>query len=135
MEMAQFSVLINCRKCNQSAFVDRADAIASDSMQCPLPRCGHVWCKKCQQTIENNVEHSCDGSKEFENLVQQKQWKYCPSCRTPIEKQFGCNHLSCIVPGCNTHFCYGCGVTINRTAVPSEIVAGKTAHFRTCRLH
>ncbi|KAI5984031.1 hypothetical protein EDD15DRAFT_1809092 [Pisolithus albus] len=135
MEMAQFSVLINCRKCNQSAFVDRADAIASDNMRCPLPRCGHVWCKKCQQTIENNVEHSCDGSKEFENLVQQKQWKYCPSCRTPIEKQFGCNHLSCIVPGCNTHFCYGCGVTINRTAVPSEIMAGKTAHFRTCRLH
>ncbi|KAI6161833.1 hypothetical protein EDD17DRAFT_648441 [Pisolithus thermaeus] len=135
MEMAQFSVLINCRKCNQSAFVDRADVIASDRMQCPAPRCGHVWCKKCQQTIENNVEHSCDGSKEFENLVQQQNWKYCPSCRTPIEKQFGCNHLSCIVPGCNTHFCYACGVTINRTAVPSEIMAGKSAHFRTCRLH
>ncbi|KAI6126545.1 hypothetical protein F5141DRAFT_1081609 [Pisolithus sp. B1] len=135
MEMAQFSVLINCRKCNQSAFVDRADVIASDRMQCPVPRCGHVWCKKCQQTIENNVEHSCDGSKEFENLVQQQNWKYCPSCRTPIEKQFGCNHLSCIVPGCNTHFCYACGVTINRTAVPSEIMAGKSAHFRTCRLH
>ncbi|KAI6141899.1 hypothetical protein BKA82DRAFT_1002995 [Pisolithus tinctorius] len=136
MEMAQFSVLINCRKCNQSAFVDRADVLASDRMQCPVPRCGHVWCKKCQQTIENNdVEHSCDGSKEFENLVKQQQWKYCPSCKTPIEKQFGCNHLSCIVPGCNTHFCYACGATINRTAIPSEIMAGKAEHFRTCRLH
>ncbi|KAI6126552.1 hypothetical protein F5141DRAFT_1081680 [Pisolithus sp. B1] len=134
MEMAQFSVLINCRKCNQSVFVDRADAMASDRMQCPVPRCGHMWCQKCQQTIQNNnIEHSCDGSKEFGNLLRKKKWKYCPSCRTPVEKRSGCDHLSCIVPGCNTHFCYRCGGIMNRTARPSEIMAGNTAHFCKCR--
>ncbi|KAI6108640.1 hypothetical protein EDD17DRAFT_1874323 [Pisolithus thermaeus] len=134
MEMAQFSVPINCQKCNQSMFVDRADAMASDRMQCPIPRCGHIWCQKCRQTIQNNnVEHSCDGSKEFENLVRMKKWKYCPSCRTPVEKRSGCDHLSCIVPGCNTHFCYRCGGIMNRTARPSEIMAGNTAYFCKCR--
>ncbi|KAI5983090.1 hypothetical protein EDD15DRAFT_1913835 [Pisolithus albus] len=128
MEMAQFSVLINCRKCKQSAFVDRADAMASDHMQCPVSRCGHVWCQKCQQTIENNVEHSCDGSKEFENLLRKKHWQFCPNCRAAVEKISGCNHLSCIAPGCNTHFCYRCGGILNRMG----IVTGRTARSCTC---
>lgn len=43
-----------------------------------------------------------------------------------------CCGYQCIAPGCNTHFCYRCGETINRTAIPREIQEGKTAHFRNC---
>jgi len=98
MEMAQFSILVDCRKlrfyanllgqklmstmlrCNQSAFVDRHDIEATELMQCPVLGCDHVWCRKCQQTVERGgPEHSCDGSKELEHLVQEQGWKFCPS--------------------------------------------------------
>ncbi|KAF8125317.1 hypothetical protein EV363DRAFT_1269943 [Boletus edulis] len=135
MEIAQFSISIDCRKCQHSGFVDREDLEANSEIRCPFPACDHVWCQKCQQTIEpDGSKHSCDGTAELDHLMKQQGWRYCPNCKTPIQKFDGCNHLSCIAPGCNTHFCYRCGQTINRTAIPNEIMAGKTAHFRTCAI-
>lgn len=32
----------------------------------------------------------------------------CPTCATPIEKAQGCSHMQCTMPGCRTHFCWGC---------------------------
>ncbi|KAL4072321.1 hypothetical protein J3A83DRAFT_4092925, partial [Scleroderma citrinum] len=84
MEMAQFSTLIQCRKCNQTAFVDRNDIEATERIQCPVLGCDHVWCRKCQQSVEpGGPEHSCDGSKELDHLVQQEGWKFCPSTPSP----------------------------------------------------
>ncbi|KAF9231835.1 hypothetical protein BU15DRAFT_55690, partial [Melanogaster broomeanus] len=116
MELTQFSVLINCRKCNRSAFVDRQDHEETLNIVCPLRDCQNVWCKACQQTIViGGPKHSCDGSSELDHLMKTKGWHYCPSiivfpgCKTPILKESGCNHMTCISPGCNTHFCYVCG--------------------------
>ncbi|KAF8838980.1 hypothetical protein BDN67DRAFT_823371 [Paxillus ammoniavirescens] len=155
MEMAQFSVLVNCRKCQNSAFVDRNDLEATDEVRCPVLGCDHVWCRKCQQSIDprgsiapsgsssdpsgssvdpTGPRHSCDGASELEHLMKEQGWKYCPNCKTPVQKQDGCNHIICIAPGCNTQFCYRCGVTITRTVVPQEIQVGKTKHFRVCNL-
>ncbi|KIJ09608.1 hypothetical protein PAXINDRAFT_172431 [Paxillus involutus ATCC 200175] len=162
MEMAQFSVLVNCRKCQNSAFVDRNDLEATDEVRCPVVGCDHVWCRKCQQSIDprgsidstgsstapsgsstdpsgsstdpTGPRHSCDGASELEHLMKEQGWKYCPNCKTPVQKQDGCNHIICISPGCNTQFCYRCGVMITRTVIPQEIGAGKTEHFRVCNL-
>jgi len=72
-------------RCNQSAFVDRHDIEATELMQCPVLGCDHVWCRKCQQTVERGgPEHSCDGTKELEHLVQEQGWKFCPSA--PIRR-------------------------------------------------
>ena len=35
-----------------------------------------------------------------------KDFLTCPNCRTPIEKDHGCNHMTC---RCNQHFCAVCG--------------------------
>ena len=35
--------------------------------------------------------------------------KACPGCGTPTEKIRGCNHITCTVPDCGTHWCYLCG--------------------------
>ncbi|KAF8548674.1 hypothetical protein OG21DRAFT_1422667 [Imleria badia] len=80
MEIAQFSIPFNCRKCQLSGFVDRLDLEAQSEIHCPFPSCDHVWCKKCQQTIEpGGPEHSCDGTSELDHLVKQQGWRYCPS--------------------------------------------------------
>ena len=142
MEIAQFSIPFNCRKCvlhpvhvspcvlvltlclrcHLSGFVDRLDLEAQSEIHCPFPACDHVWCKKCQQTIEPGVpEHSCDGTSELDHLMKQQGWRYCPSesylaarvsilrpfpyvdCKTPIQKLQGCNHLSVrLLVGCDS---------------------------------
>ncbi|GAA5950485.1 hypothetical protein JCM21900_004822 [Sporobolomyces salmonicolor] len=37
----------------------------------------------------------------------------CPGCDVPIEKSFGCNHVTCAK--CQTHLCYRCGKSITPT--------------------
>ena len=58
-------------------FVDRDDYDNSAILACPI--CYHHWCKTCQQdTPLDGPEHSCDGSKELDNLVKNEGWKRCP---------------------------------------------------------
>jgi len=135
LEMAAFSALLYCRKCKRSVFVDKEDLEDTDTISCPLPECDHVWCKACQQSIsQDGPPHSCDGLLELDHLMTQSGWKYCPSCKTPIEKEIGCNHMTCISPGCNTHFCYTCGDAIIKSARWRDIKAATTAHYRSCDL-
>ncbi|KAH7920857.1 hypothetical protein BV22DRAFT_1097439 [Leucogyrophana mollusca] len=135
MSMIQFSVLLHCRKCQRSAFVDRQDHEDTRTLVCPLPDCDHIWCKACQQSITiGGPKHSCDGSSELDHLMKQRGWKYCPSCKTPIQKETGCNHMTCMSPGCNTHFCYRCGGLIIQSALQAEIQSSISAHYRQCAL-
>ncbi|CAF4268664.1 unnamed protein product, partial [Rotaria sordida] len=34
--------------------------------------------------------------------------KECPKCHTNIEKNGGCNHMTCRKPGCGHEFCWLC---------------------------
>ncbi|KAF9220041.1 hypothetical protein BS17DRAFT_788122 [Gyrodon lividus] len=99
MELAEFSVLIQCRKCNGSAFVDRQDHEEMSIVMCPEQDCDHVWCKACQQTVvTGGPKHSCDGTSELDHLMKEKGWKYCPNCKTPIQQESGCNHMTVSPP-------------------------------------
>ncbi|KAI6014938.1 hypothetical protein EDC04DRAFT_2952186, partial [Pisolithus marmoratus] len=135
MELAQFSILIHCRKCNCTAFVDRTDHNDMPNIVCPMRDCSHVWCKLCHQTIViGGPKHSCDRSSELDHLMKKKGWRYCPNCKTPIQKDHGCSHMMCIAPGCNTHFCYRCAKLIVRSALRDEISQAVTAHYAICQL-
>ncbi|KAJ7739825.1 hypothetical protein B0H16DRAFT_60005 [Mycena metata] len=79
-------------------------------------------------------KHSCDGSSELEHLMKSRGWKHCPGCKTPFQKSSGCNHMTCMSPGCNTHFCYVCGKSIVRSAHRREIQTAVSAHYRRCNL-
>ncbi|KAJ8584532.1 hypothetical protein M405DRAFT_746837 [Rhizopogon salebrosus TDB-379] len=137
MELNQHSVLIHCRGCQRSVLVDKEEHEISEVLMCPLPDCMHVWCKACQQPITSDESpHSCDGTTELEDLMKQQGWKYCPNCKTPVERNGGCRHMNCIAPSCNTHFCYACGECIIRSAVKAEIQGAVATHYSgsTCQM-
>ncbi|KAG1858039.1 hypothetical protein DFJ58DRAFT_637499, partial [Suillus subalutaceus] len=135
MELSQLSVLLHCRKCQRSVPVDRQEHDESRMLICPLPDCDHIWCKACQQSfIIDGPPHSCDGTSELDDLMKQQGWKYCPNCKTPVQRDGGCSHMTCISPACNTHFCYTCGENIVRSALTSDIQTAVAAHYRVCEL-
>ena len=43
----------------------------------------------------------------FEEAMLQKGWKQCPSCGIYIERNEGCDHMTC--RNCKCNFCYICG--------------------------
>merc|ERR1711939_149716 len=58
--------------------------------------------------------------------------KRCPGCNTAIEKNDGCDHMTCkkSAGGCGFEFCWLCGADYNG---PSGIRAvGNAAHKSTC---
>jgi len=135
LQLTSFGILLHCRQCKQSAFVDRQEYGQSLLIVCPFPNCQHIWCKACQQTVTlNGMKHSCDGSSELEHLMKLRGWKHCPGCQTPIYKEAGCNHMTCMSPGCNTHFCYLCGQSIIQSSLLRAISTATAAHFRKCKL-
>ncbi|KAM5540362.1 hypothetical protein V8D89_005820 [Ganoderma adspersum] len=135
MQMARFSTIIHCRKCLNTIFVDKEEYQEAQEIVCPLRGCGHAWCKLCSQAIEiGGPKHSCDGSSELNHLMRQRGWKHCPGCQTPAEKIDGCNHMTCMSPGCNTHFCYRCGELIVQSALRGEIQRAVSRHYRRCMM-
>ncbi|KAH9985051.1 hypothetical protein BJV74DRAFT_775971 [Russula compacta] len=130
MEMVAFAVLLFCRKCQRSIFVARDEYEEAEIIPCPLPDCNHKWCKQCQQSILlNGPKHSCDGSSELDHLMQQQGWKYCPSCKTPIQKVSGCDNMLCVTPACNTCFCYRCGGLIAKSVSGSGVRDAVSTHW------
>jgi len=135
MQMASFSIVLHCRKCTNSFFVDRREYEETEIITCPLRGCAHAWCKACSQGVEiGGAPHSCDGSSELKHLMQERGWKYCPGCQTPAEKIDGCNHMTCKAPGCSTHFCYVCGEAIIRSHSRGQIRDALQSHYAKCRL-
>ncbi|TCD70047.1 translation termination inhibitor protein itt1 [Steccherinum ochraceum] len=49
---------------------------------------------------------------KYEEDAANRKWleqstTACPTCRVPVEKSLGCNHMTCAK--CGQHFCYRCG--------------------------
>ncbi|KZT57546.1 hypothetical protein CALCODRAFT_434076 [Calocera cornea HHB12733] len=136
LDLAHFSIEIECRKCKRSAHVDKAQYQSTNLIVCPLPGCFHQWCKTCSKTVAYGTKHDCEGLEELRTLMRQQGWKPCPTCKTNTEKLNGCNHITCTAPGCHTHWCYACGgiIALNPRG-PREQHAAVERHFSaTCRL-
>jgi ariadne-1 len=83
-------------------------------IHCP---CGNMYCFKCKE--EAHRPALCDqvsrwqlkNSAESENVTWiMANTKKCPKCHKPIEKNQGCNHMTCRVAagGCGYEFCWMC---------------------------
>ena len=67
--------------------VDREQYGEENTLVCPLPRCGHKWCKSCNKTVASSEDnHRCKHG-NIDRLVRRKGWRYCPGkvdhCKPP----------------------------------------------------
>ena len=53
----------------------------------------------CEEAMKNQLQGWADENKD--------KVSFCPVCRTKIEKNKGCNHMTCYL--CRYEFCWGCG--------------------------
>ncbi|KAH7360837.1 hypothetical protein BKA65DRAFT_604184 [Rhexocercosporidium sp. MPI-PUGE-AT-0058] len=59
---------------------------------------------------------NCDVCRESEGL-KTEHIKKCPGCGTMTEKTSGCDHITCTVAGCGTHWCFYCGVKSDQNSI------------------
>ncbi|KAJ8462471.1 hypothetical protein ONZ45_g17919 [Pleurotus djamor] len=85
------------------------------TIQCPS--CFSRVCSSCHEDEHDGV--TCDANataKVAETLSEQwiRDLKKCPDCHIPMEKNGGCNHMTC---RCGAHICWIC----MKTFLPEEI--------------
>ncbi|KAK0428616.1 hypothetical protein QR680_010906 [Steinernema hermaphroditum] len=77
--------------------------------------CGKTFCFNCYG--EQHEPVSCEILRKWEkksaddsgtmNWIKENT-RTCPKCRNVIEKNGGCNHMTCKQPGCGHEFCWIC---------------------------
>jgi len=112
------------------------------AIQCPscekefCGSCGakaHAKIANCNESKRRVEEEECLGTEDrstgkkneklFEDLLQNSNWCRCPICKVPVERESGCNFMSCPSLQCRgkTFFCYVCG---------EHIKGGRAAHYK-----
>uniref|UniRef100_A0A6B2LFL4 RBR-type E3 ubiquitin transferase n=1 Tax=Arcella intermedia TaxID=1963864 RepID=A0A6B2LFL4_9EUKA len=83
-------------------------------MRCTNPSCLFCFCFNCKE--EWHADATCTQYQQWKKdnasgtdrakLWIQQHTKACPSCHVAIEKNGGCNHMTC--RGCHYEFCWIC---------------------------
>ncbi|CDW84022.1 ibr domain containing protein [Stylonychia lemnae] len=82
------------------------------------PKCGISYCLNCRvvfhkkltcekyQTQTKNKDQERLNEEKFMQFVKGAKFKQCPKCKFWVEKNDGCDHMTC---RCKKQFCYKCG--------------------------
>lgn len=95
------------------------------------PSCISRICASCHvefhegQTCEDYRDYKSGGNEAFHKWREEHGAKPCPSCGAVLEKNGGCNHMTCA--RCKTHICWVC----MRTFSNSDGGDGVYSHMRT----
>jgi len=83
-------------------------------MICSNDRCRFTFCFKCKE--EWHADVTCEQYQQWKIENSESESRYidwvrnntrqCPKCKTPIEKNGGCNHMTC--KHCKHEFCWLC---------------------------
>jgi hypothetical protein len=81
------------------------------AFRCSGRGCRTRTCARCKRRVDfGGVEHDCecDGDPDagVMKLSRDAGWRRCPGCESMVERNAGCNHMTC---RCRTEFCYVCG--------------------------
>ena len=97
--------VLHC-ECGAVAIITEED-IGNGRVTCPGEGCGKRYCCKC-----GNDDH---GTEPCPPPAETVQWldnhsKECPNCKNRIQKNGGCDHMTCMPPGgCGFEFWWTCG--------------------------
>lgn len=119
-----------CPRCNQPVISDENKSL--NLAMCP--QCKYAFCTECYESWHqgeacssllsanlSSLEKEASSKErrkklqklaeaQASNCLMRKTTKPCPSCKAPIEKNMGCNKVTCTV--CFTKMCYCCGKAI-----------------------
>jgi ariadne-1 len=77
--------------------------------------CGETFCFMCSQEWHEPLTCAllCRWIKKYSGDSESMKWvsvntKDCPKCNVPIEKNGGCNHMTCRNKACAYEFCWFC---------------------------
>jgi ankyrin repeat protein len=100
----------NCRSLDQPRKAHRFCFACGEGMHWPV-RCEQIeqWKQKMREEI-GEVDEDGENDKNVNDMAQ-KLWlkantRPCPQCNVPIEKNDGCNHMTCTSPSCRHEFWY-----------------------------
>lgn len=69
--------------------------------------CGFTYCFYCLEAWHQAGKCKAEGERKLDHWAKTHKAKFCPMCRARIEKQLGCNHMTCV--RCQYEFCWLCG--------------------------
>ncbi|XP_058757062.1 E3 ubiquitin-protein ligase RSL1-like [Vicia villosa] len=72
--------------------------------QCKVPWHADMSCRRFQKSTKGQHEKELD--EKFIELAKRKKWQKCPKCSMHVQRNGGCEHISC---RCGCNFCYKCG--------------------------
>jgi len=87
--------------CGAVGAVSEADA-GDGQVRCPGAGCGKVYCVRCGNPA--HPDRPCPPPSDMIKWLERKT-KKCPKCGEPIEKNAGCQHMTC---RCGHDFCWLC---------------------------
>ncbi|GAM83129.1 hypothetical protein ANO11243_011150 [Dothideomycetidae sp. 11243] len=89
-------------------------ALASDVGTCSA--CGRQTHLPCRSLAHPGIDCPLDvGLQEALATAAAQNWKRCSQCRTMVELELGCNHITC---RCGHDFCYVCGANWKTCTCP-----------------
>ncbi|KAK1834562.1 hypothetical protein QBC39DRAFT_343403 [Podospora conica] len=95
-----------CHRPACSTFIPR-EFIQVDVARCVQPRCRATTCTLCKGASHVGADCPNDASTQaIIELAREAGWQRCLACRTFVELETGCNHMTC---RCGHEFCYTCG--------------------------
>ncbi|KAI9658326.1 MAG: hypothetical protein M1821_002459 [Bathelium mastoideum] len=90
------------QRCGQ--FIPPTHYQGPDEAMCD--HCDHITCRLCRTPAHGNrVCPQDEGARQVERLANDRGWRRCPGCGEMVERDYGCNHMTC---RCGSQWCYVC---------------------------
>jgi hypothetical protein len=90
-----------CEDCQESAL--QAARIAEEEARRAVELAARMEAEE-RELAERRLREAERMRKELECPVKE-----CPKCKTPTQKTYGCDHMTCTVRQCGQHWCWACG--------------------------
>lgn len=97
--------------CRSLIVFERSGDCSNPIIHCP--ECHFPYCTECGDQFHGalNCKTYVEALDIMQNKVRKNGFRYCPTCKTPIERISGCNHMHCTQ--CSQEWCYDCELPMN----------------------